>query len=118
MASVSALGAFLNNTPAVAMSIPAVQDWAKRHGLSVSRLMLPLSYAAIAGGTCTLIGTTTNLVVNGMLVAHTGGAGLGLFDIAWVGVPTLLLTLATVVLLGGRLQPERQPAACLLEDAR
>lgn len=117
MAPVSALSAFLNNTPVVAMFIPAVQDWANRHGLSVSRLMLPLSYAAIAGGTCTLIGTT-NLVVNGMLIAHTGEAGLGLFDIAWVVVPTLLLTLATVALLGGRLLPERQSAASLLDDAR
>ncbi|MFN3593571.1 MAG: SLC13 family permease [Thiobacillaceae bacterium] len=118
MTPVSALSAFLNNTPVVAMFIPAVQDWAKRHGLSASRLMLPLSYAAIAGGTCTLIGTTTNLVVNGMLIAHTGEAGLGLFDIAWVGVPTLLLTIAFVVLLGGRLLPERRPALSLLEDAR
>jgi len=89
------------------MFIPAVQDWAKRLSLPTSRLMLPLSYAAIAGGTCTLTGTTTNLVVNGMLIAHTGEAGLGQFDIAWVGVPTLLLTLAAVVLLGRRLLPDR-----------
>ncbi|MCU0841677.1 MAG: SLC13 family permease [Thiobacillaceae bacterium] len=118
MTPVAALSAFLNNTPVVAMFIPAVQDWAKRHGLSTSRLMLPLSYAAIAGGTCTLIGTTTNLVVNGMLIAHTGEAGLGMFEIAWVGVPTLLLTIAVVVLLGRRLLPERRPALSLLEDAR
>ncbi|MBM4182327.1 MAG: hypothetical protein FJ209_12335 [Betaproteobacteria bacterium] len=64
MAPVAALSAFLNNTPVVAMFIPAVQDWARRHNLAVSHLMLPLSYAAIAGGTCTLIGTSTNLVVN------------------------------------------------------
>jgi di/tricarboxylate transporter len=118
MAPVSALSAFLNNTPVVAMFIPAVQDWAKRHGLSVSRLMLPLSYAAIAGGTCTLIGTSTNLVVNGMLIAHTGESGLGMFDIAWVGVPTLILTLVAVVLLGHRLLPERRSVLSLLEDAR
>lgn len=118
MAPVSALSAFLNNTPVVAMFIPAVQDWAKRHGLSTSRLMLPLSYAAIAGGTCTLIGTTTNLVVNGMLIAQTGESGLGMFDIAWVGVPTLVLTLVAVVLLGRRLLPDRRSVLSLLEDAR
>ncbi len=54
MAPVAALSAFRNNTPVVAMFIPAVQDWAKRHGIAASKLMLPLSYAAIAGGTCTL----------------------------------------------------------------
>jgi Na+/H+ antiporter NhaD/arsenite permease-like protein len=59
MAPVAAMSAFLNNTPVVAMFIPAVSGWAKRNQLSVSKLMIPLSYAGIAGGTCTLIGTST-----------------------------------------------------------
>ncbi len=61
------ISAFMNNTPLVAMLIPAVGDWAKQYRISVSKLMIPLSYAAILGGTCTLIGTSTNLVVNGLV---------------------------------------------------
>ena len=76
MAPVAAISAFLNNTPVVAMFIPAINDWARRNRLSVSKLMIPLSYASIAGGTCTLIGSSTNLVVNGLLIKETGGEGL------------------------------------------
>ncbi len=118
MAPVAALSAFLNNTPVVAMFIPAVQDWAKRHGISASQLMMPLSYAAIAGGTCTLIGTSTNLVVNGLMLKETKLPGLGFFEIAWVGVPTLLLTIAFTALFGRRLLPERQSVLSRMADAR
>jgi di/tricarboxylate transporter len=118
MAPVVALSAFLNNTPVVAMFIPAVQDWAKRHNISTSQLMIPLSYAAIAGGTCTLIGTSTNLVVNGLLLKETKVPGLGFFDIAWVGVPTMLMTIAFTALFGRRLLPERQSMISRLADAR
>ncbi len=66
------MSAFLNNTPVVAMFLPAVNDWARRNRLPVSKLLIPLSYAAILGGTCTLIGTSTNLVVNGLMISHGG----------------------------------------------
>ena len=66
LSPVTVLSAFLNNTPVVAMFLPAVvSDLAKRSGLPPSRLFLPLSYASILGGMCTLIGTSTNLVVDG-----------------------------------------------------
>src|SRR5690606_41628293 len=68
----SVISAFMNNTAVVAMFIPAIQEWAQRLGISASRLLLPLSYAAILGGTCTLIGTSTNLVVDGMLQRQVG----------------------------------------------
>jgi di/tricarboxylate transporter len=112
------MSAFLNNTPVVAMFIPAVKDWAKCHRLSVSSLMMPLSYAAIIGGTCTLIGTSTNLVVNGLLLSESPGAGLGMFDIARVGVPALLVVLLYVVLASKRLLPERQPVLSQFDNAR
>ena len=67
MLPVAGLSSLVNNTPVVAMMIPAVIDWAKRNQFSVSQLLIPLSYAAIIGGSCTLIGTSTNLVVDGML---------------------------------------------------
>ncbi len=118
MLPVAGLSAFLNNTPVVAMFIPAVQDWAKRNRLSSSRLLLPLSYAAIAGGVCTLIGTSTNLVINGLLLAEPGLPGLGMFSLAWVGIPVAVAVFLYVLLFSRRLLPERRPILTLLENAR
>lgn len=118
MVPVAALSAFLNNTPVVAVFIPAVQDWAKRHRLELSRLMIPLSYASIAGGACTLIGTSTNLVVNGMYSARTGGPGFGLFEIAWVGLPVVAAVLLFLLTAGHWLLPRRASAIASYEDVR
>jgi di/tricarboxylate transporter len=118
MAPAAALSAFLNNTAVVAMFIPAVQDWAKRRQLPVSRLMLPLSYASIAGGTCTLIGTSTNLVVNGLLLDRTDHPGLGLFELAWVGLPVALVVFVVLLVAGDRLLPSRRSALAQFQDAR
>lgn len=100
------LSAFMNNTTVVAMFIPAIQDWAHRLGMPASRLLLPLSYAAILGGTCTLIGTSTNLVVDGMLQSQLG-VHLGLFELAWVGVPMLIIGGLFLVFFAPRLLPDR-----------
>lgn len=100
------LSAFMNNTAVVAMFIPAIQDWAKRLGIPESKLLLPLSYAAILGGTCTLIGTSTNLVVDGLLQSRLG-VHLGLFEVAWVGVPLLFVGGGFLVMFGSRLLPDR-----------
>ncbi|MCH8545003.1 MAG: anion permease [Alcanivorax sp.] len=113
----SLLSAFLNNTTVVAMMIPAVQEWAQRLKVSPSRLLLPLSYAAILGGTCTLIGTSTNLVVDGLLQKE-GMPGFRIFDLAWVGVPLLLIAGTYLVLVGYRLLPEREGIVEQLESAR
>lgn len=113
----SLLSAFLNNTTVVAMMIPAVQEWAQRLRLSVSQLLLPLSYAAILGGTCTLIGTSTNLIVDG-LAQKSGLPAFGIFDISVVGVPLLLVGGAYLVLLGPRLLPAREGLVEQLERAR
>ncbi|MCB9738891.1 MAG: SLC13 family permease [Deltaproteobacteria bacterium] len=85
MLPVALLSAFLNNTPVVAMLLPEVRAWARRHGIAPSRLLLPLSYAAILGGLCTVIGTSTNLVVNGMLVQR-GLRPVGFFEIGQLGL--------------------------------
>ncbi len=111
------ISAFLNNTPVVAMMIPAINDWAKKLKLSVSKLMLPLSYAAIVGGTCTLIGTSTNLVVNGLLISETG-EGLSMFELAWVGVPCVIVAVIYVLVSSRWLLPERKPAISQFADAR
>lgn len=100
MAPVATLSAFLNNTPVVAIFIPAVQDWAKRNGLTLSRLLIPLSYATIAGGLITLIGTSTNLVVNGLYRERLAGPGFSFFEPAWVGIPVTLTVLVYLLTAG------------------
>jgi len=117
MFPVAALSAFVNNTPIVAMLMPVVIEWAKKHQLSVSRLLIPLSYATVLGGLCTIVGTSTNVVVSG-LVAKTTGEPLGFFDPAWVGAPTALAGLLYLLAVGRRLLPERQPPLKQLEDPR
>ncbi len=104
---VSGLSAFLNNTPVVAMLVPVVQDWGRRHGLAPSRLLIPLSYAAILGGGCTLIGASTNLVVSGLAATEPAAPAIGFFEIAWVGLPALLLGTAYLILFAPRLLPAR-----------
>ena len=114
----TALGsAFLNNTPVVAMMMPIISDWARKFRYSVSHLLLPLSYAAILGGLCTLIGTSTTIVVNGLLIEERGH-GLAMFEIAAVGVPAMILGLVYVVVCAKWLIPERKPAMSQLDDPR
>ncbi|HGX93064.1 MAG TPA: SLC13 family permease [Candidatus Tenderia sp.] len=119
MAPVAVLSAFLNNTPVVAMMIPAIHDWARKFQLSVSKLYIPLSYAAIVGGTCTLIGTSTNLVINGLVMAETPRhEGLGMFELAWIGIPCTLITLAYLLASSRWLLPDRKPVIAIGDDAR
>ncbi len=118
MLPVALLSPFLNNTPVVAIFIPAIQDWAKRYRLELSRLLIPLSYATIAAGTVTLIGTSTNLVVNSLYAQRMGGAGLGFFEPAWIGIPITLAVLVYLLTAGHWLLPRRRPAAASYEDVR
>ena len=118
MLPVWGMSAFLNNTPVVAMMIPAVQDWAKKLNVSSSRLLIPLSYSAILGGTCSLIGTSTNLVVAGMLIAQTDLPALRMFDITWVGLPTAIFCAIFLITLGPRLLPKRKVSNAPLADTK
>lgn len=98
--------AFLNNTPLVAMLLPVVQDWCRLVRVPPSKLLLPLSYFAILGGVVTLIGTSTNLVVDGMMVAR-GESSLGLFGITAVGLPCAVAGSVYLVIFGSRMLPDR-----------
>ena len=109
--------AFLNNTPVVAMMMPLLHDWARKHSMSVSRLLLPLSYAAILGGMCTLIGTSTTLVLDGKLI-EARGQGLSMFEIAFVGVPASIAGLIYLLVCGRWLLPDRRPAITEHDDPR
>lgn len=86
-----ALSAFLNNTPVVALLIPITKDWALMRGFSPSLLLMPLSFACIFGGLITIIGTSTNLVVQGLVLEareeDPSIEGLGFFEPGYVGLP-------------------------------
>ncbi len=109
--------AFANNSPVVAMFTKAVQSWCKRSGFKASQLLLPLSYASILGGTCTLIGTSTNLVVDGLL-RQSGHEGFSLFELAWLGVPLTLLGCAYLLLFSRYLLPNRESASETFDQFR
>ena len=115
---VAGSSAFLNNTPIVAMVAPAIVSWARRTGRSASPYLLPLSFATILGGTLTVIGTSTNLVVSGLLDA-AGEEPLGLFEIGKAGLPIALAGLALLILVTPLLLPERRaPSDTIEADAR
>jgi di/tricarboxylate transporter len=107
MLTTAGLSAVLNNTPVVAMLIPRVQAWSERVGLPASKTLIPLSYAAIAGGLVTLVGTSTNIVVSGLVQSH-GLPALGMFDFTWVGVPVVIGVVLFFGLFGSRLLPDRR----------
>jgi di/tricarboxylate transporter len=108
---IAPLSAFLNNTPLVALMMPYTHTWSKRNKVPISKLLIPLSYAAILGGCITLIGTSTNLIVNGLVVDQLivpGLPSLNMFDFAWVGIPMLILGFIYMLLFGERLLPGRE----------
>lgn len=107
MAPVGFLSGFLNNTPVVALMVPLIQRWSTQIRVSPSLLLMPLSYAAILGGTCTLIGTSTNLLVAGMLAARAPSEALGMFDMTPIGLPVLILGTGYVLLFSRRLLEPR-----------
>jgi di/tricarboxylate transporter len=107
MTPVVVLSGFLNNTPVVATMIPAILAWSRKIHIPASKLMIPLSYTAILGGTLTMIGTSTNLVVNGQYQALTGEAGFSLFSITAVGLPVALAGLAFMWFFFPKWLPDR-----------
>ncbi len=131
MFPVALISAFMNNTPLVAMMLPVIDDWSKKCRLAASKLFIPLSYASIFGGACTLIGTSTNLIINGWVIdeaklaeqANTPIAGispdgLGMFEVALIGLPVALMGLGFIMLTGRFLLPDRKTASETMGDPR
>jgi di/tricarboxylate transporter len=122
MLPVAGLSAFLNNTPVVAMFMPVISEWSRKVRISPSKLFIPLSYAAVLGGTCTLIGTSTNLVVQGMMIQAQATdptmPTMGMWTISPVGVPSAVIGIAFVLLVSSRLLPNRKSAGAQVSDPR
>ena len=110
MLATAVVSAFINNTPVVVVGLPIAIHLANRAGVSASIFLIPLSYAAIFGGTCTLVGTSTNILASG-LVADAGFEPFGMFETGYVGLPLLLIGTAFVVLVGPKLLPHRKTLA-------
>ena len=102
--TISFLSAFLNNTPVVVIFAPMIKNWAAKLQLSPTKFLIPLSYATILGGMCTLIGTSTNLVVDG-LMQDAGYKGMNMFELGKVGIFVLIIGLAYLILVSPRLLP-------------
>lgn len=111
MLPVGLVSAFLNNTPVVAMLIPVVRGWCRRTVLRPAKLLIPLSYASVLGGTCTLIGTSTNLVVQGQLLQHAAFDPLvrpfGMFTLAPVGLAVTAAGVGLIIFTSRWLLPNR-----------
>lgn len=118
IAMVAGFSAFLNNTPLVAIMMPYVSNWSKKNNIAPSKLLIPLSYAAILGGCATLIGTSTNLVVAGMVTDQymvQGLEPLQIFDFTLVGSIMIVLGSAYLIIFGNKLLPSKKDAIDNLE---
>lgn len=104
---ISMLSAFLNNTPIVVTFTPTIKNWCEERGIAPSKFLIPLSYATILGGTITLMGTSTNIVVHGMLLDY-GLDGFSLFTLSAVGIPVTVLGLLFLFTIGKRLLPDHK----------
>ncbi len=101
---VSILSAFLNNTPIVIIVAPIIKKWSEKYNMPISKFLIPLSYAAILGGTTTLIGTSTNLVVHGLMLEE-GIEGFSIFEIGKVGLILAVVGFLYLYVFGNTLLP-------------
>ncbi len=119
MVVIAPLSAFMNNTPLVALMLPYVKDWAKKHKAPVTKLLIPLSFAAILGGTATLIGTSTNMIVNGMIAEQKIIPNLptfNIFDFTLIGGVMVVIGIAFMYFIGYHLLPEKSRTVNIIDN--
>ena len=114
IAIVATASAFLNNTPVVVLFIPVVMSMCCKFGLSPSKFLIPLSYASILAGSCTLIGTSTNIIVSDISAAYGYGA-LGMFELSKVGIPIAFLGLGFLLIAAFKIMPTTVNPTCELD---
>ncbi|MEM1165385.1 MAG: SLC13 family permease [Planctomycetota bacterium] len=116
------LSAFANNTPIVATFLPAVSGFSRRSGIAAGKLMMPLSFATILGGLCTLVGTSTTIVVAGLLLERAasveGSPVFSMFTLTPVGLPIAIIGIAYIVFMGGKLLPSTGDALAEAGEGR
>lgn len=115
MLIVAVLSAFVNNTPVVVVFMPIVLALARKHDLVASRFLIPLSYAAIVGGTCTIIGTSTNLVSSG-IAKESGLEEFGMFEVSKLGIVFVIVTFIYMLVIGRKLLPDRVTLSTLFDS--
>ena len=114
---VTGVSAFVNNTPLVVVMLPIFMQLSKQLSISPSKLMIPLSYMTILGGTVTLVGTSTNLVVDGV-AQKAGMEPFGIFELTPIGLVVALTGLIYLALFSSRLLPARDSMSSLLSDRK
>ena len=115
--SIALISAFLNNTPVVVIFAPIVKHWAEKVNLPPTKFLIPVSYVTILGGMCTLMGTSTNLVVDGMII-DAGFEGLSMFELGKVGIVIAITGILYLFLFSGKLLPETRTDLSGLEEEK
>ena len=116
---VALISAFVNNTPVVVVLLPVIFTLSRQLGVSSSKLLIPVSYASIFGGCCTLVGTSTNILANGIITStevYPNLEPIGMFELSKLGLPLLLISLGFLTLFARRLLPEREGLTNILSD--
>ncbi|WP_136808790.1 SLC13 family permease [Desulfosediminicola flagellatus] len=114
--TVAIASAFINNTPVVILFIPVVMAMCCEFGLSPSKFLIPVSYASILAGTCTLIGTSTNIIISDLSNEYGYGA-LSMFELSIIGVPIALVGILFLLVAAPRVLPELANPVCHIEDS-
>lgn len=112
---VGGISAFINNTPVVVVFMPVIISLARKMGTPASKLLIPLSYLSIFGGICTLMGTSTNILMSGIIKDY-GMASLGMFELTAVGLPLMLIGTLYLATFGPKILPVRETLTAILSE--
>ena len=119
LALVAFVSAFVNNTPVVVVLLPVVISLSRTMGVSSSKMLIPVSYASIFGGCCTLVGTSTNILASGIITnssTYQNMEPIGMFELSKIGLPLLAISLGFLVLFGRKLLPNREALSDIISD--